>query len=395
MQARLVAAVANTVTAWDDGKKVNVRALSAELGITPKTFYKWAGRFQEEGLDGLAERSRRPERSPTRVAVTVENAIVEWRKRLGGDGLDAGAASIHWHMDRDGRVTPPSEATIWRVLVRRGFVVPEPRKRPKAACRRFEAPAPNEWWQIDATEWVLADRRHTVAKIFNIIDDHSRLCVDSLAVMSATTELAWAAFCRGTERYGLPGGCLSDNGSCFSGKLRGYEAFFEAQLRGAGVRPITSRPYHPQTCGKVERFQQTLKKWLRVRQTKIKSLAALQDHLDEFRGYYNEQRPHRAIGRRTPWERFNAQPLPKPARPALPPPQRWTEATVSSGQIGVKTNTFIGLGKRYNGKRAKVLLIDNHAIIFIDDRIVRELDMQPGFNPTGQGSSRKPPKPGC
>ncbi len=232
-------------------------------------------------MAGLEERSRRPHHSPARISPVVEDAIVELRKRLAEEGLDAGAGTIRWHLCREGTVRPPAEATIWRVLVRRGFVVPEPRKRPKSSLRRFEASAPNEWWQIDATDWALADG--TGVEIINLVDDCSRLCPESRAVPTTTTEAAWEAFKTGVGRYGWPAGCLSDNGLAFSGRLRGCEVFFETQLRAGGVRPITARPYHPQTCGKVERFQQTLKKWLRAR-SGAASMAELQAQLEEFRG---------------------------------------------------------------------------------------------------------------
>ena len=119
----------------------------------------------------------------------------------------------------------------------------------------------------------------------------------------ATGEEAWTTFCAAVQEWGLPAGVLSDNGLCFSGKLHGFEVLFEARLRDAGIRPITGRPYHPQTTGKVERFQQTLKKWLRRQDHRhglARDLAELQARLDAFRRYYNEQRPHQGIGRVTP-----------------------------------------------------------------------------------------------
>src|SRR4029077_14180094 len=124
-------------------------------------------------------------------------------------------------------------------------------------------------------------------EIINVLDDHSRLCAESLAVAVATTEAAGEAFSHGVERLGLPRRCWSANGLTFSGRLHGFEVFFEKELRACGVAPITSRPYHPQTCGKVERFQQTLKKWLR--RHPAATLAELQEHLDNFRDYYNRK----------------------------------------------------------------------------------------------------------
>ena len=298
------------VLAFVAGEKLNVAAVCRECGVSRKTFYKYVARCRAEGLAGFERRSTRPRRSPLAVAREVEDAVVELRKRLGDEGLDHGATTIQWHLGRDrrfpGRV--PSVATVHRILVRRGFVTPQPSRRPKSSWHRFEAPAPNEWWQIDATEWPTCEG---MVKVFNIVDDHSRLACRSRVVVTDSSPEAWTTFCEAAARWGLPAGVLSDNGLCFSGKLRGFEVLFEAKLRDAGVRPITGRPYHPQTTGKVERFQQTLKRWLR-RQDRRRGLARnrveLQARLDEFVDYYNHQRPHQGIGRTTPHSRWQATP---------------------------------------------------------------------------------------
>src|SRR5205823_1304282 len=163
--------------------------------------------------------------------------IVRLRKELHDAGLDHGATTIQWHLGRRlGSATTPSVSTIHRILMRRGLVVPQAKKRPKSSWRRFEASAPNERWQIDAMDWVIATG---VVRVFNIIDDHSRLAVGSRAVPEATTQAAWDTFCDAAGVWGLPAGVLSDNGLCFSGKLRGFEVFFEVNLRDAGICPIT------------------------------------------------------------------------------------------------------------------------------------------------------------
>ena len=241
-------------------ESINVSAVCREEGVSRAVFYKYVNRVSREGLDGLTERSRRPRSSPQQTPVEVEDWVVRLRKELDDAGLDHGATSIQWHLGRRDVPVVPSVATIHRILVRRGLVIPEPKKRPKAAYKRFEVPAPNEMWQIDHTEWEIATG---VVKIFSIIDDHSRVAIRSRAVTEATSEEAWTTFCEGAQTWGLPAGTLSDNGLCFSGKIRQVEVFFETKLRDSGVRPITSRPFHPQTAGKVERYQQTLKKWLR------------------------------------------------------------------------------------------------------------------------------------
>lgn len=374
---------------------MNVAALCRAEGVSRAVFYKYVARVRAEGLDGLEQRSRRPHSSPQQVSVETEELVVRLRKELDDDGLDHGATSIQWHLGRRGeQERVPSVATIHRILVRRGLVVAQPRKRPKTALRRFEAPAPNEMWQIDHTDWVIATG---VVKIFNIVDDHSRVLIRSRAVTEATSEEAWSTFSEGAQRWGLPAGTLSDNGLCFSGKLRRVEVFFEAQLRDAGVRPITSRPYHPQTAGKVERFQQTLKKWLRKRRRLYASIEELQADLDEFARIYNTERPHQGIGRVIPIERWRASPVAGPASEPLAHPD-WTSKTlhVTVGATGcVRADNFvIHIGIEHHHRPALVVIDATRANVFIDGELVRhlELDRSRSYQPSGKprGGPRKP-----
>lgn len=344
---------------------LNVSAFCRDRGISRDTFYRWRRRYLAEGEAGLEPRSRAPRRTPQRVAPDVEEAVLRLRKELGEAGLDAGAATIQWYLGRRG-LPAPSRATIWRILVRAGAVVAEPRKRPKAAWRRFEASAPNELWQVDFIDWPIATG---MVKIISFIDDHSRVALRVKAVAEATSEEAWAAFSEAAERWGLPLGQLSDNGLCFSGKLRGYEVGFEARLRSVGVRPKTSRPYHPQTCGKVERFQQTMKKWLR-RQPLAADLAELQAQLDAFVDHYNHHRPHQGIGRLTPAQRWAATPPAINLGVALPGPARHVEAVVLKGGLVEVRPWRIGIGRRWEGHRARVDVDDCYFAVFVDHRLV-------------------------
>lgn len=389
MDARLVAAITGSL----DG--VNVAGLCVSLGISRQSFYKWRARYRAEGLDGLGERSRRPRSSPRRLSSMVEDAIVELRKRLTDDGLDAGPASIRWLLAQGGRQRPPSEATIWRVLVRRGFVVPQPSKRPKSALRRFEADWPNERWQLDHTDWALADG--TGVQILNLIDDHSRLCVASVAAPTITSGVLWQAFWAGGQAYGLPSSCLSDNGLVFSGKLRGYEVDFEVRLRHAGIRAVTARPFHPQTCGKVERFQQTLKKWLRARRRGLATLTELQAALDEFADHYNHRRPHRGIGRITPGQRWSARPVSRPAPGALPSPMRRSTVTITTEGVAATKRWAIHVGVEYAGRPAQLVMDDTHARVYVAGRLVRHLKLdrtrryQASGRPRGRAGNGRAP----
>ena len=380
MDVRLMAALAS--------EGLNVSAFCREQGISRETFYAWRRRYRADGLEGLEARSRVPRSSPQRIGVDVEEAIVGLRKELAELGVDAGAGTIQWHLGRRGMRAVPSQATIWRTLTRRGFVTPAPRKRPASAFRRFEASAPNELWQTDTTEWVIATG---AVKILSFLDDHSRVALRVKAVPAATSEATWEVFCEATELWGVPLGQLSDNGLNFSGKLRGHEVHFERQLRAVGVVAKTSRPFHPQTCGKVERFQQTLKKWLR-RQRLAASLTELQAQLDAVVTYYNHQRPHRGIGNITPAERWAATPPAINLGIALPSPTRTAHAVVAdNGVVGVGGYS-IAIGSPWRGRTARVHHDDTHAAVFIDHQLIRALQLDPTrrYQPSGLPRRRRP-----
>jgi transposase InsO family protein len=395
-----------TAAAVGDGKltvgsgpgELDVSAFCAREGVSRKTFYKWVGRYRSEGMAGLEDRVRRPHSTPNQTGVEVEDVVVRLRKELQDAGLDHGATTIQWHLGRrrasgELSIRVPSAATIWRILVRRGQVVPQPYKAPKTSVRRFEAPAPNDWWQIDSTDWVIADG--TVAKIFNIVDDHSRVLTRSRAVASATSEEAWTTFGQASIVWGLPAGVLSDNGTCFSGKLKGHEVFFETRLRDAGIRPFTSRPYHPQTCGKVERFQQTLKKWLR-KQRLARNLTELQDQLDRFARIYNFERPHQGIGRAIPADRWHASPISGPACEPLAHPDlasRTYHLHVSGGSVSVD-DIRIHIGAEYTGLPTTVVIDKDRANVFVHDQLVRHLtiDRTRRDQPSGRPRGRKGPR---
>lgn len=380
MDVRLLIAVAS--------EGVNVAEFCRRHGISRQTFYEWKRRYEAEGLDGLQPRSRAPRTSPHRVSAETEEAVVALRKELTDLGVDAGPSTIQWHLGRRGMRSVPSVATIWRVLVRRGFVVPEPKKRPNSSYRRFEASAPNELWQADCIDWVIATG---LVKVISFIDDHSRVALRVKAIAAATTEATWEAFCEASQAWGVPLGQLSDNGLNFSGKLRGFEVLFEIELRAIGVVPKTSRAYHPQTCGKVERFQQTLKKWLR-RQPLAATLEALQAQIDAFVAYYNHQRPHRGIGRVTPAERWASTPPAINLGVALPGPAQVSTAIVDSGGTATIGYYRIGVGYQWRGHTATIHHDDTHAAVFIDHKLIRALTLNPNrrYQPTGRPPGRSP-----
>lgn len=388
----------SVVIAFAEGEAMNVSRVCRECGISRETFYKYVARYRVEGMAAFESRSTRPVTSPNKTPVEVEDAIVALRKQLADAGHDNGAATIWWHLNRDPRFSGvvPTSGTVHRVLVRRGFVTPEPHKRPKNSWCRFEASAPNEMWQIDHTDWTIATG---IAKVFNIVDDHSRVACRSRAVAEATSVEAWATFCQAAERWGFPAGALSDNGLCFSGKCRGFEVLFETHLRDSGIRPITGRIYHPQTTGKVERFQQTLKKHLRHLDRELgiaADLDELQQRLDAFCDYYNSQRPHQGIGRVTPLSRWQAGSPAQPGDPIPhPTPRPETHTLVVDGRGNVNMHRHsINVGMVWSGCSVTVILDQHHATILAGNELVRHLRLDPTryYQPSGRrrGGPRQP-----
>ncbi|MGH2641852.1 MAG: IS481 family transposase, partial [Actinomycetota bacterium] len=284
--------------------------VARDYGLSRRWVQQLVRRYETDGERGLEARSRRPRRSPQRTSEDLEQEIVELRKHLSDAGLDAGAHTIAFHLERR-HGGSPAVSTIWRVLSRRGFVTPQPQKRPRSSFIRFEAEMPNERWQADTTHWHLTDG--TDVEILNAVDDHSRLLVASVARPTFKAADVVAAFHEAAGRHGFPASLLTDNGAVFTAAPRGGgRCAIEIECDRLGIRLVHSRPYHPQTCGKVERFHQTLKRWL-SKQPGSGDLHGLQLELDRFRAYYNDERPHRALRRHTPAEAFCARPRSVPS----------------------------------------------------------------------------------
>jgi hypothetical protein len=188
--------------------------------------------------------------------------------------------------------------------------VPEPHKRPRSSWLRFEAAAPNELWQSDVTHWRLADGSEV--EICSWLDDHSRYLLGCTAFRRVSGDDVVTTFTAAGEEHGWPAATLTDNGAVYTSRFTGGRNAFESLLAWLGIRQKNGAPGHPQTQGKIERFQQTLKRWL-GQQPPARTLPELQAQLDTFRFAYDEERPHRAIGRSTPGEAYRARPKAQPA----------------------------------------------------------------------------------
>jgi len=286
-------------------------------GVSKGWVSKLVARYRAEGEAAFEPRSRRPNRSPHQTSSETLGLIVELRGQLSDKGLDAGADTIVWHLQHHHgiRVSP---ATVWRHLKAQGLITPQPKKRPKNSYVRFEAFLPNEMWQADFTHWPLADGSDT--EILSFLDDCSRYALSVTAHRRVTGPIVLKEFRIAISDYGQPASTLTDNGMVFTTRLaggRGGRNSFEAELARHGILQKNTRPNHPTTIGKVERFQQTLKLWLH-HQPPAATLTDLQAHLDVFVDIYNNHRPHRSLGRTTPTVAF--QRLPKATPSGQPAP---------------------------------------------------------------------------
>jgi transposase InsO family protein/transposase-like protein len=383
MDVRMAAALAQGV---DD-----VAGFCRAQGISRQTYYKWKKRFELEGLDGLRDRSRRPGSVPLATPAQIEDAIVRARKELADAGDFNGPFSIADRLAAEGVMPVPSRATIARILSRRGLVRPQPRKRPRSSYRRFQAGRPNEMWQSDWTEWQLAEGvtgRRPVA-IAGTLDDHSRLLVGIGAGSGdGDAELVWSVMAAAIGGYGVPMSSLTDNGLCYTtARRRDHKpAAFQANLAALGCQSIASTPYHPQTCGKIERFWQTLKKWLTAREAtrgRYRTLAALNGDLAVFAEHYNTRRPHRALNGKTPAAVFAATVKARPVERPLPAQAQLYRTHVSTGgtvtvsRPGARGQLHVHVGARYKQLPVTVLQDGIRVAIFTGNELIRALDLDP------------------
>jgi len=366
------------------------REVARAHGVSKSWVAELVARYREGGYDALAPRSKAAKRVANRSSDETEDRVIRLRKELTDQGFDAGAATIHYHLgQRD--PSPPSVSTIWRILKRRGFVAPQPHKRPKSSYIRFEARLPNETWQSDVTFTALKDG--TKIEILNFLDDFSRVCVASKVLAVTTSPDVVATLYEAGAVWGLPSSLLTDNGCIYTSTYRhGYSAV-ESELFHLGITCKHSRPYHPQTCGKVERFHQTLKRFL-AKQPPAETIEEMQAQVDRFIAYYNEVRPHRAKDRKTPRSAFDSRAKAHPVdrKGSFSRELRVRHDKVDQhGKVTIRYKSklhHIGMGRALNGTRVVLLVAGRHVrIIDGEGEVLRDFELDPtrGYQPHGLG----------
>ena len=223
-------------------EKRSVRSVAASTGRSKSWVHRHVQLYREGGEAALEPKKTGPKSHPMQTAPEVEDAIVALRKQLSERGWDAGAKTIAWHLRQDG-IEAPALITIHRVLRRRGFVTPQPQKRPRSSWIRFESALPNDTWQSDMTHWQLANDEHV--EIINFIDDYSRAVLCSSVVKVALAADVVRLFYATVDLYGLPASVLSDNGAIYTTAFRGGHSGLEIELARLGIRFKHGKPYHP------------------------------------------------------------------------------------------------------------------------------------------------------
>jgi len=378
--------------------------VAARYGVHRAWVYKLKARYEAEGDTALEPRSRRPKTSPAALAPELVDLITRLRKELEEAGLDAGPETIAWHLTHH-HGHQVSRATISRTLIRQGLVVPEPKKRPRSSYIRFQAAMPNQTWQSDFTHYRLTTG--VDVEIITWLDDCTRYALHVSAHTRISTEIVTSTFRKTAGQHGLPASTLTDNGMVYTVRFsggRGGRNAFEQELHHRHVVQKNSRPGHPTTCGKAERFQQTMKNWLAAQPVQPETVAQLQALLDLFTAIYNNQRPHRSLPHRaTPATLYESMPKAVPGEVTDPITHDRIRHDIvdKAGSVTLRYRSrlhHIGIGRTHAGTCVILLVqdLDIRVVNAATGELLRELILDPNrdYQPTGKpkGPTRRTPK---
>ena len=350
----------------------NIRELCRRFNVSEKTFYKWRSRWKTEGDNGLDNRSRRPHHSPRRTAAVVERRILELRQQQPAWG----ARKIRRRLTVLGYGDLPVASSVHRILKRHGKIDAAESKRHQA-FQRFEHEAPNQLWQMDFKGWFrTGDGSH--CHPLTVLDDHSRYVVCLQSCGDQKTETVRSKLTAVFRTYGLPQRMTMDNGSPWGGDDGCGYTPLTAWLIRLGIAVSHSRPYHPQTQGKDERFHRTLGVEL-LNWHQFPTLQNVQQRLDPYRHVYNHERPHEALGMDVPASRYRISDRSFPEH--LPPIEYDSRDAVRMVQIkghSCYRNAFFTIGKAFRGYPVAIrpTLQDDIADVYFCHQRIRQIDLR-------------------
>ncbi|WFB05610.1 IS481 family transposase [Streptomyces sp. LX-29] len=370
-----------------------VTEVAVRYGVSRQSIYTWKAKHAAGGFAALKELSRRPRSSPTRLPAEVEALACEMRRAH----PRWGARRIAHELARAGVPSPPSRATVHRVLVRNGLVRRQ-KQQHRRKYKRWQREAPMHLWQLDLVGGIfLADGRE--CKMLTGIDDHSRFVVVAEVLAVPSGRAVADAFVRAMRTYGVPAEVLTDNGKQFTGRFTRTgptEVLFERVCRENGVTSKLTKPYSPTTTGKIERWHLTLRRELLDASGPFLDLPTAQNAITEWVHAYNHSRPHQALEMATPASLFRpasqpetttviprprqaaaktASPTADPAEPLLMPSAGALEfdtVVAASGQLAVLPSVQrIKIGAAHGGQRAHVWVDEYSVHVFVAGQLVK------------------------
>ncbi len=339
-----------------------VTEAAQKFGVSRQSLYRWMARYEEGGLEALAEGSHRPKSVPHQMVGEIEIRVLEMRRK----NPLWGPLRIQHELKRLGVEDPPSHMGIYRALVRHHLIEPGAPRKKLRTYKRWERGRAMELWQMDVVGGVLFANGNE-AKILTGVDDHSRFCVCAGIMTRATSRPVCGFFADALERHGIPEEVLTDNGKVFTNKYgrNQTEVLFDKICRENGISHRLTMPFSPTTTGKIERFHRSLRQEFLTGKI-FDSIDEAQHQLNDWVHHYNSERPHQGIGMSTPLDRFSRRSTTAPAPIELDltalkedrSGDDWVSRTVSINGTLSLSNQVFSVGKHRSGAIVDVRVTD-------------------------------------
>jgi transposase InsO family protein len=346
-----------------DGRTIT--EVAASWGVSRQTLHAWLARYEDSGLEGLADRSHRPASCPHQIDPDAEVAVWEMRRAHRGWG----PTRIVYELGRRGVVV--SRSGVYRALRRAGLIDPSVHRRRQEHWRRWERGRAMELWQMDVVGGIVLVGGASI-KCLTGVDDHSRFCVCAAFMPAERTRFVCDALVAALDRYGVPEQILTDNGKVFTGRF-GHppvEVLFDAICRRNGVEHLLTTPRSPTTTGKIERFHRSLRAEFGTGR-QFATLERAQAALDEWVAFYNSDRPHQSLDMATPASRFlTGGPRPPASTPDRTGPE-WVARKVSAVGVVCVSWQQVSVGTHHAGERCDVLVGPDTLQFWIGNELLR------------------------
>lgn len=363
-----------------DQDGANISMLCRYFGVSRKTAYKWLCRYRQEGSNSLEDRSRAPLSCPARTPPDMEALVLALRD----EHPKWGGRKLRSRLETIGH-TPPAASTITGILRRNGRLNPAESEKHTASLR-FEHEAPNDMWQMDFKGHFPLSRGGRCHPL-TIIDDHSRFAVCLRACGNQRNATVRKALVDTFRAYGMPSRILSDNGSCWGAHNEaGFHTALSVWLIRLGVGVTHSRAYHPQTQGKNERFNRTLKAEVISSQV-FRDIFHCQSHFNSWRSVYNLERPHEALGLKPPVARYtpSEHPFPETLPPIEYAPDDTVRTVYTNATVAFKSK-ILRVGKAFIGQQVAIRSASEDGVynVFYCYQKIARFDLRQGgkFHPT-------------